>query len=73
MDWQTTMNLALDYIEENLTDEIKLETAARFMGCSVWEFQRLFLSSRIPHWESIFAVENSRSRQTIFKQVMKKS
>jgi AraC-like DNA-binding protein len=38
MDWQTTMNQALDYIEENLTGEIKLETAARFMGCSVWEF-----------------------------------
>jgi AraC family transcriptional regulator len=36
------MNHALDYIEENLTGEIKLETAARFMGCSIWEFQRLF-------------------------------
>ncbi|MCL2707844.1 MAG: helix-turn-helix domain-containing protein [Defluviitaleaceae bacterium] len=42
MDWQTKMNKALDYIEENLACEIKLENAARFMGCSVWEFQRLF-------------------------------
>lgn len=42
MDWQTKMNNALDYIEKNLADEIKLETAAKFAGCSVWEFQRLF-------------------------------
>ena len=42
MDWQTKMNQALYYIEENLTGEINLETAARFMGCSVWEFQRFF-------------------------------
>ena len=42
MDWQSKMNQALNYIEENLTGEIKLETAARFVNCSVWEFQRLF-------------------------------
>ena len=42
MDWQTKINKTLDYIEENLTGEIKLETAAKIMGCSVWEFQRLF-------------------------------
>lgn len=42
MDWQTKMNHALNYIEENLTGEIKLATAAKFVGCSVWEFQRLF-------------------------------
>jgi len=42
MDWQTKMNNALDYIENNLADEIKLDTAAKFVGCSVWEFQRLF-------------------------------
>jgi AraC family transcriptional regulator len=42
MDWQSRMNQALNYIEENLGGEIKLETAARFVGCSVWEFQRLF-------------------------------
>ena len=42
MDWQSKMNQALQYIEENLSGEIKLETAAKFVGCSVWEFQRLF-------------------------------
>ena len=42
MDWQTRMNHALDYIEENLAGEIRLEAAARCAGCSVWEFQRLF-------------------------------
>ena len=42
MDWQTKMNQSLDYIEDNLTGEINLETASKFVGCSVWEFQRLF-------------------------------
>jgi len=42
MDWQTKMNHVLDYIEENLIGEIKLEIAARLAGCSIWEFQRLF-------------------------------
>ena len=36
MDWQTKMNHALNYIEENLTDEIKLDIAAQIVGCSVW-------------------------------------
>lgn len=42
MDWQTKMNLAVSYIEENLAGEIELWAAARLAGCSVWEFQRLF-------------------------------
>jgi len=42
MDWQTKMNSAIDYIEENLTGEIRLEIAAQYAGCSLWEFQRLF-------------------------------
>jgi len=42
MDWQTKMNRVLDYIEENMAGEIKLEEAAKLMGCSVWELQRLF-------------------------------
>ena len=42
MDWQTKMNQAINYIEDNLTGEIKLETAAKYLNCSVWEFQRLF-------------------------------
>jgi len=42
MDWQTKMNRALDYMEENLADEIQLDIAAKIACCSVWEFQRLF-------------------------------
>ncbi|MCL2422213.1 MAG: helix-turn-helix domain-containing protein [Defluviitaleaceae bacterium] len=42
MDWQTKMNQVLDYIEENITGEIKPEAAAKRAGYSVWEFQRLF-------------------------------
>ena len=36
------MNQALNYIDEHLTGEIELNSAARFTGCSAWEFQRLF-------------------------------
>ncbi len=42
MDWQTGMNSAVAYIEENLAGEIDLARAARYTGCSAWEFQRLF-------------------------------
>ena len=42
MDWQIKMNQVLDYIEESLLDEVNLETLAKFLFCSVWEFQRLF-------------------------------
>ncbi len=36
------MNQAIDYIESNLTGEIDLTVTARYVGCSVWEFQRVF-------------------------------
>lgn len=42
MDWQKCMNQAIDYIENNLSDEIDYVVAAEHMNCSVWEFQRLF-------------------------------
>ena len=42
MDWQAKMNRVVDYIEENLTGEVKLDIAAKILGCSVWEFQRMF-------------------------------
>ena len=42
MDWQKCMNQAIDYIENNLSDEIDYSTAAQYMNCSVWEFQRIF-------------------------------
>jgi AraC family transcriptional regulator len=42
MDWQKSINKAIDYIESNLADAIDYSAAARYMNCSVWEFQRLF-------------------------------
>lgn len=42
MDWQKGLNQALDYIENNLTGEIDLTIAAKYVGCSTWEFQRIF-------------------------------
>ena len=42
MDWKERMNRAVAYIEENLAGDICLETAARYAGCSKWEFCRVF-------------------------------
>lgn len=54
MDWQNGMNQAIDYLESHLGDEIDYLIAARYMRCSVWEFQRLFsLLAQIPLSEYI--------------------
>lgn len=42
MDWQKGMNSAIDYIESNLMGTVDFNAAARFVGCSTWEFQRIF-------------------------------
>ena len=42
MDWQKCMNQAIDYIENNLSDEIDYSAVSQCMNCSVWEFQRVF-------------------------------
>lgn len=42
MDWQKGMNDAIDYIEKNLTGNVSVRIAAGFVGCSTWEFQRIF-------------------------------
>jgi AraC family transcriptional regulator len=42
LDWQIRMNHAIDYIEDNLTEEIDLILVAKLVGCSTWEFQRIF-------------------------------
>jgi AraC family transcriptional regulator len=42
MNWQKGMNNAIDYIESNLSGTVDFNTAARFVGCSSWEFQRIF-------------------------------
>ena len=42
MDWRENMNRAMAYIEENLTVAFSMEVAARYAGCSKWEFYRIF-------------------------------
>ena len=42
MDWFKSMNRVVEYIEDNLTQPIKYETLARMIGCSVYEFSRIF-------------------------------
>lgn len=42
LDWQKGMNDAIDYLESNLTGNIDLKRAAGLVGCSTWEFQRVF-------------------------------
>lgn len=54
MDWQREMNQAMEYIERNLSAEIDCFQAARFVGCSVWEFRRVFsFMAQIPLSEYI--------------------
>ncbi len=42
MDWQKQMNLAMDYIENHLGEKIDYDTLAQIVGCSEWEFRRMF-------------------------------
>ena len=42
MDWLKGMNDVLAHIEENLTQPIKYEQLSRIVGCSVYEFSRIF-------------------------------
>jgi AraC family transcriptional regulator len=42
VDWQSGMNKAIDYMEGNLSEEIDIHIVAQFVGCSAWEFQRMF-------------------------------
>ena len=42
MDWISQLNDAMSYVEENLTEEITLEGAARRAACSAYHFQRMF-------------------------------
>jgi len=44
MDWSERMNAAIDYIEENLADEIDFGEAARRAACSPFHFQRMFFA-----------------------------
>jgi AraC family transcriptional regulator len=42
LDWQNGMNQAIDHMEARLCGEVDLVAAAQCVGCSSWEFQRLF-------------------------------
>jgi AraC family transcriptional regulator len=42
MEWSERMNSALDYIEQNLADDIDIEEAARLACCSSFHFRRMF-------------------------------
>lgn len=42
MDWQTCMNQAIEYIDNNLSEKIDYAAVAQFMNCSEWEFRRIF-------------------------------
>lgn len=42
MDWIERINSAVDYIEANLDKEISYERIAQIVGCSVYNFQRMF-------------------------------
>ncbi len=45
MSWSERMNLAIDYVEENLDNAITLEEAAKVACCSKYHFHRVFFSS----------------------------
>jgi len=42
LDWQNKMNQMIDYLENNLCENVDLEKAAKHAGYSLWEFQRIF-------------------------------
>ena len=42
MDWLQGMNRVIEHIEENLTNPIPYESLSRIVGCSLYEFSRIF-------------------------------
>lgn len=42
MDWIKLFNEAINYIEDNLTGEISYDTVSKIVGCSIYNFQRMF-------------------------------
>lgn len=42
MDWLERMNKAMDYIEDNLSENIEFDKAAKIACCSTYHFQRMF-------------------------------
>lgn len=44
MEWPERMNAVIDYIEDNLIDEVDIEKAADIACCSTYHLQRIFLA-----------------------------
>lgn len=42
MDWINRLNSAINYIEEEITNEIDMEKVGNIAGCSSYHFQRMF-------------------------------
>ena len=42
MEWIVRLNSAINYIEENIYDEIDLEEVAKIACCGTYHFQRMF-------------------------------
>ena len=42
MDWLAGMNAVMRHIENNLTEPIQTEALSKIVGCSVYEFSRIF-------------------------------
>ena len=42
MDWLKGMNNVIKHIEKNLTQPIHYDMLARMVGCSTYEFSRIF-------------------------------
>jgi AraC family transcriptional regulator len=43
MDWIERMNMAINYIEEHILEELDFSKVAKVVGCSTYHFQRMFL------------------------------
>jgi AraC family transcriptional regulator len=68
MEWIEHFNRAINYIEDNLSNEIRLDTAARIACCNTYHFQRMFaymtgipLSEYIRRRKMSLAAEELRS------------
>ena len=42
MDWYKGMSIAIDYIEEHISEDIDFSICAQYAGVSTWELQRIF-------------------------------
>ena len=72
MDWLNGMNNVVKYIEKNLTNQIQYETLSHIVGCSVYEFSRIFsfmtgmsVSEYIRHRrlsQAVFDLQNSNDK-----------